>query len=119
MKLEDIRKLVEGATPSPWIAEIGETCTTVAPESLPYHIYFSRSLARPPDAYEMVKRDAAFIAASRDLVPKLLAVAEAARKIPGQVTHEETYNDYPVQIDVDVPGASELQAALAALEGSP
>jgi hypothetical protein len=51
MKLDEIQKLCDGATPGPW---------------------------KPGHTYDH-QRNAAFIAASRTLIPKLLAVAKAAQ----------------------------------------
>lgn len=86
MKLEDIRKLCDAATPGPWVW---------------HHAYpdgdrrdystLQSGVARVLDdgsaCGEYNKEidphgdDAAFIAASRTLLPKLVAVAEAARAV--------------------------------------
>lgn len=69
MKLPDIRKLCEEATPGPWEWETSERL--YAP---------GNGYVIDGHADEITKGDAAFIAASRTLLPKLLKVAEAAIK---------------------------------------
>jgi hypothetical protein len=82
--LEEIRRLCEAATPGPWYDDVGikEPCvidlTADLAESLP-----RRFFAQGPEHRENADalKDARFIAAARELVPKLLAVAGAARDL--------------------------------------
>lgn len=66
MKLEEIKKLCEASTPAPWhydgydVMEADTPCIIATPQS---------------DANGL------FIAAARDLLPKLLAVAEALQSV--------------------------------------
>ncbi len=72
MTLDKFKKLVEAATPGPWrygsehngCRYIGTACDRL----LPFVGY----------SFEVRERDAGFIAACREMVPKLIAVAEAA-----------------------------------------
>lgn len=66
MKLPDIRALIEAATPGPWVKSNELGSDSIGPVSGNY---------AGADASE---EDIRFILASRDLLPKLLAVAEAA-----------------------------------------
>lgn len=72
MKLEDIKKLIDAATPGPWVAyqELQRS----------WYIEDKCATATILDS-AMSGSDAAFIAASRTLMPKLLAVAEEAASL--------------------------------------
>lgn len=77
MKLEDIKKLIEAASPSPWVAatmtvEMGREVFVGAPS-------FDTGVATPWHmATPQANANADFIAAARTAMPKLLAVAMAA-----------------------------------------
>lgn len=68
MKLEDIRKLCDAAKPEPWDYD-GRFTVSVPGD-----------WAATQSFFRIAPADAAFIAASRTLMPKLLAVAEAVEK---------------------------------------
>lgn len=77
MTLEEIRKLVEGVPPGPWnIVEL--TPSNVQTPAGRISVSWRSTDGRQDALAEMT---AAFIAASRDLVPKLLAVAEAGKAL--------------------------------------
>jgi hypothetical protein len=71
VNLEDIRKLVESATSGPWVWR-------KLPNRVNEHAIVSPSALRSV-CTRATPEDAAFIVAARDLVPRLLAVAEAAK----------------------------------------
>lgn len=82
MKLDEIQKLVDSATPGPWYA--GRDSVATNPTSAPGYppdmaviasLYDGEYIENPNS-----ERDTKFIAAARELVPKLLAVAVAAKK---------------------------------------
>lgn len=83
MKLEEIRKLIEAATPGPWRYDHGnqEVETRIGRWNV-CDIDMYRQ-GRDPEASHPGDRsdDGEFIAASRTLMPRLLAVAEAAAKL--------------------------------------
>jgi hypothetical protein len=70
VKLEEIRKLCDEATPGPWGMDWHNDERTTRD--------IWRSLGPIVDGKERVQADAAFIAMARTALPKLLAVAEAA-----------------------------------------
>jgi hypothetical protein len=100
MKLEEIRALIEAATPGPWKHDWGN-----------HDVEGAR-----PERAEIVVRgengnynaDLEFIAASRILIPKLLAVAEAAK----EATETERWLDEEISTGL----RKKLLYALAALE---
>lgn len=87
MTLEEIRKLVDAATPGPWDEDVGQR------DPIPILQEFYKENGLPPSVKQFfpigpestlesqADADARFIAASRDLVPRLLAVAEAAQQL--------------------------------------
>ena len=97
MKLDEIRKLCDETTPGPWGSDrLVLGCEDFAATG-PLHVDKASALA-----------DCRFIAAARDLMPKLLAVAEAADdRIAGAI-------DMGVNPDYFQP----FFDALAALEAS-
>jgi hypothetical protein len=81
VKLKEIRKLIEAATPGDWSPEnFGPFLDDGELEAFcafgPQHDLDEDGETEQAEA--KAKADAAFIAASRTLMPKLLAVAEAA-----------------------------------------
>lgn len=87
MKIAEIRKLLEASTPGPWVYKERE-CNTSS--RMGYEVMAPNvaedvdgTIICDEDYYPSAperKEDAAFIAAMRTLAPKLLAVAEAAKK---------------------------------------
>lgn len=96
MKIEEIRKLCDAAAPGPWSMARSGTCGAQATYRL------SASFT---DRGGMRRQDAEFCAAARELMPKLLAVAEAAKLVASEFE--------------DIATESGLLAAIAALEASP
>ncbi len=75
MKLEEIEKLCEEATPGPWEAQI-PAMTGEWPKARIWPLKIEGKLYH----YAMIKTaDAEFIAASRTLMPKLLQIAKLAK----------------------------------------
>lgn len=72
MKLEDIRKLCDEATAGPWGMDWHNDDRTTRD--------IWRALGPIVDGKARAQADAAFIAMARTALPKLLAVAEAARE---------------------------------------
>jgi len=75
MKLEDIQKLCDEATPGPWTYDevINPSITYERKDAVIHEI-------SDPGNYIYLE-DAKFIAASRELLPKLLAVVKAAKNL--------------------------------------
>lgn len=106
MKLEDLKRLCDEATPGPW-ADISNNrdidamviWSTGPEDELKHYATYQ----------ECTNADAAFIAAARTYLPKLIAAAEAAKKFrnsdPAHVYSTEYYD-----------AREELDDALAALE---
>lgn len=108
MKLEAIRALIEAATPGPWAYRViaADFYTVNQDDSHPGHVL----------ADAVTPSDAALIAASRTLLPKLLAVAEAASK---SNHHARWCSSSPGPEDSWGPcecNSDDLEKALTALE---
>ena len=71
MKLEDLKKLCDEATSGPWSYRESGSCGGTV-----YRISPSFT-----DSGSMAHADAAFIAAARTYMPKLIAVVEAAKSL--------------------------------------
>lgn len=109
MKLDDLKRIVEAATPGPWRTH----------EPIP-HTYsqqiltYDGGILAETTCYGKMRDDAAFIAASRTLLPKLLAVADLAWALINQ-----NFEGEPEEILDQIHGASKpLAAAIAALEST-
>lgn len=76
MKLEEIRKLIDAATPGPWVRHT-RLCGGYSYQVL----NATGGILLETTSYGGMSEDAALIAASRTLLPKLLAVAEAAQSV--------------------------------------
>lgn len=118
MTLDEFKRLAEAATPGPWFntstgASVSAICTNPAKE----HDHepglwiaqgsYDRGYDTSPDPWarhEMA--NFAFIAACREMVPKLIAVAEAA---------QSTCADHDLQCEDANDTLNALQQALAAL----
>lgn len=109
MKLEEIRAMLAEITPGPWKYDMGNwevegprperhTICSMTPDDR--HSGFGENSPQNPVSS---MADGAFIAMARELMPKLLAVAEAAQKLLGDP-----------RLDGD-----ELRAALAAVLEAP
>lgn len=72
MKLEEIEKLCEEATTGPWYVFL-----PAGEEDSPAHLTGPRQFTE----FRFGLSDAKFIAASRELIPKLLAVVKAVEKM--------------------------------------
>lgn len=95
MNLEDLKKLCQEATPGPWgLKEHG-----LVSSSFPNSCGENYQIAGDID-----EQDADFIAAAREALPKLIAVAEAARVVAAGFRRFYDENEQP------------LVDALAALE---
>jgi hypothetical protein len=107
VRLSDIAKLCEEATPGPWryLPDTEAVYASIQGPTLSDTVCSWRY-----DTYGKEKADASFIAASRTLLPKLLAVAEAAKAVV-QFTAPEWRDDID-RGDAD----TKLAEALAALE---
>ncbi len=106
MKLSDIRKLCEAALPGPWKWDYYQLVSTTVD---PLGTTGDGVVMNMPGTNRPEPGDADFIAAARDLLPRLLAVAEAARSVNRQAR-------------ACVPGGPsfvDLNEALAALESEP
>lgn len=103
MKLEEIKALIEAATPGPW--EANGTGAYVAMMSI-FDDKIRKYVSAPQTGMCVSDGDIAFIAASRTLLPKLLAVAEAAKAYVKAFTEPST----------ECLSVETIAAALAALE---
>ena len=98
MKLEEIRKLIERATPGPWTSRTNEVFYPCHKSPSGY----DRSLLEVDVCSGMVDDTATFIAASRTLMPQLLKIAEIAKRTiqnGGQMT-DGNFACCPVDIAV-------------------
>ena len=78
MKLEEIKKLCDEATPGPWVRHETYSDVWFLGEKIMGN---NKTIVYQNDGHNAGKEeDIKFIAASRTLIPKLLAVAEAAKK---------------------------------------
>lgn len=121
MKLEELKKLCDEATPGPWDFEYGVSMRTA---------WKLESLEKHPNSYETVlwldggknldldaetgrvEQNMEFIAAARDALPKLIAVAEAAKFIEdNKISWYMAYDSEALK-----QASSVLNQALAALE---
>lgn len=105
MKLEDIEKMCERATPAPWT-----TCKPDSDDLITGKDDFSVAGCCCCGGFDRVE-DAAFVAASRELVPKLLAVAKAAERFARYARYHVIENDEP-----HILGWEETMQALEELE---
>jgi hypothetical protein len=117
MKLEEIKRLCEAATPGPWrVTEYPKEewgpSDTIEGDIHGATQAWERTICDDTQYYPTAPglADVRFIAAARDLVPKLLAVAEAAESIQ----HNAECSWDPCDC-----GVKDLRTALAALEASP
>jgi len=69
-EIKRLRRLCEVATPGPWAQDTGTLCNKVADA-------YGRLLLRVHEDHERYPHDAAFIAAAREALPKLLDEVEA------------------------------------------
>lgn len=95
MKLEAIRALIDAATPGPWFnTSNGAATSVIATNPCKEHAHepghwiaegsYDRGYDTSPDPWAKEESaNFALIAASRTLLPKLLAVAEAAKSWTG------------------------------------
>ena len=76
MKLDEIQKLVDSAVPGPWKQFHSYVSDTEGSGGMPYRIAncFVVTQDGPMLTEEVAEKNAEFIAVSRELVPKLLAV---------------------------------------------
>ena len=95
MKLEDLKRLCEEATPGPWGLTSPGSYIVICPV-----VYSYRDDDNP---YARNGADRAFIAAARTMLPRLIAVAEAARVLSPIVCR-------------DTPEWWALEKSIAALE---
>lgn len=72
MKLSDLKRLCDSATPGPWSSVASANIRNADDEWLP-----------------ATKADEQFIAAARNLMPKLFRVAEAARSVASEEAVKE------------------------------
>lgn len=115
MKLDQIRALIEAATPGPWHDDPVNDKVWVDQENA----FEGNSTVCEVSGLGIGNCNLRFIAASRDLMPKLLRVAEAAKLVlhadcPGMKTAQERRDDlFEAILAVESP------EALAALEADP
>lgn len=111
MKLEEIEKLCDQATPGPWTEQTSRKYMDFGCyESIPGVIGWSTHVGYCRDKeVKQVDADSKFIAASRELMPKLLAVAKAARLVG-------YYTDHMRDDEDNSHGLTELDRALEELE---
>lgn len=103
MKLSDIRKLIDNAMPGPW--EYGNQGV--------WNMEIDGDGNSPCSVAEYVsEKDGRLIAASRTLLPKLLAVAEAAEASCKELLEAHENDPYSCAAH----SATKLEAALDALE---
>lgn len=99
MNLPDLKKLCDEATAGPWVKQYAGDPENDADDD--YDIY-SKADPNGIVGIAIAEKNAAFIAAARTYLPRLIAVAEAAKAIPASVNEEGWHGD--------------LARALAALE---
>lgn len=78
MTLEDIEKLCDEATPGPWYYE---NCGTSIYTTHAHQMLNKQYLPTRMEIRSAIPGDMKFIAASRDLLPKLVKIIKAARGI--------------------------------------
>lgn len=106
MKLEDIKKLCDEATPGPWVAVDGGIDFLLGGDERPV------PLIRDPMLIAK-NTNLQFIAMARTVLPKLLAVAEAANQITERYAHADNHNGDKI---VGWADFAELERCIAALE---
>lgn len=112
MKLEDIRKLCDAATPGPWLESYGY-------DGGGYPRAFCPACEADSSGESQAEKDAAFIAAARTLVPKLVAVAEAAKDLGLGLTPPEGPEQHADMYSLRNGEVRALFASLAALAQDP
>lgn len=97
MKIEDIEKLCAEATPGPWIEDVSIYHLAIEAKN---GKYICGRDGDDVEDYNGKDSDTQFVAASRDLIPKLLAVAKAARKCDeeGWLDENEYGADHPLSL---------------------
>lgn len=104
MNLKEMEKLCNDATPGPWIfrsKDPDDPCSdlfgkySVGPDPENYSTWIIDDTKYYPTAPERIE-DARFIAASRDLMPKLIAVAKAAKAYRDEMDKDENWRDHQV-----------------------
>lgn len=108
MTLDEIRKLIEAATPGPWTAEESTEPLGIEDAILTGPTTVHEGCVGERTAFH-VMADARFIAAARTLLPALLEVAEAADDHRAALGDHRDPSDCPRTRD-------RLAGALAALE---
>ncbi len=113
MKLSDLKKLCDDATPGPWKAsdEILGAVTYMDPKyNLETNIF---GLDIDDYAITRHKPDAEFIAVARTMLPKLIAVAEAAKRCDENAKYIDLESRF---YEIDIQVFLRLNEALEALE---
>lgn len=116
MKVEDIKRICEAATPGPWVEKVYtcECCACVEIGNTGKSIMYV--LDNLPAVHSGT--DATFIAMARTMLPKLVKVAEAVKTLSIAATDiwESPGGDDGATVDVPEMKLIELRHALAALE---
>ncbi len=83
-RIAELRRLMEAATPGPWYRP---SDSGVPSEKYDHRIYGSdcRGVCKPTSGVGKQKRDTDLIVAMREILPALLATAETAQRVAGEI----------------------------------
>lgn len=107
MKLEDLKKLSEKTTPGPWYVETPTGFIRSRTEKRkPNGMVSGTAIVAIGQFNTEIQPDDAFIAAARTMLPRLIAVAEAAMDYQDEINETDASNE----------NYERMRTALASLE---